>query len=142
MKKRQYVLGFLFDARGNVTLIRKLKPDWQVGMLNGIGGKIERNETPLQAMRREFLEETGWAQTNWEMFAVMFGKGWKVHCFAATNAAAQIETMTLEIVGWEPIRDATWMGIVPNLAWLIPMAVAHLRFLSKKALFIEDQNTY
>lgn len=56
----EYVLGFLFrECQPLVALITKNKPEWQKNKKNGIEGKIEPNETPLEAMRREFQEETG-----------------------------------------------------------------------------------
>lgn len=58
--KKQYVLGFAFSQdRKSLILIRKLRPAWQEGKLNGVGGKVEENETPDYAMTREFKEETG-----------------------------------------------------------------------------------
>ena len=42
----RYVLGFLFrDNCTSVVLIRKDKPRWQAGLLNGVGGKINDGET-------------------------------------------------------------------------------------------------
>lgn len=55
---RHYVCGFAFTEDGRVLLIRKARPDWQAGLLNGIGGKVEKGETPTGAMMREFEEET------------------------------------------------------------------------------------
>jgi 8-oxo-dGTP diphosphatase len=55
-----YVVGFMFSMnRDGVLLIRKNRPEWQAGKLNGVGGKIEDGETPRAAMVREFREETG-----------------------------------------------------------------------------------
>jgi 8-oxo-dGTP pyrophosphatase MutT (NUDIX family) len=57
--KHRYVVGFLFSQdESKVLLVWKNRPAWQNGKLNGIGGKIEAGETPLQAMEREFKEET------------------------------------------------------------------------------------
>jgi hypothetical protein len=65
---RRYVVGFMFDfAFERVALIRKRKPIWQAGKLNGIGGKIEANETREEAMRREFIEEAGFDAT-WHFY--------------------------------------------------------------------------
>ena len=46
----EYVVGLLFSPdRNTVVLINKTKPDWQAGKLNGVGGKIEEGESPLNA---------------------------------------------------------------------------------------------
>jgi 8-oxo-dGTP diphosphatase len=56
-----YVLGFAFlNGDKDVILIEKTKPDWQKGLMNGVGGKLESyDESSLHAMVREFREETG-----------------------------------------------------------------------------------
>jgi len=57
--KQHYVLGISINKeRTQVLLIKKTKPAWQLGLVNAIGGKIEAGETPLQAMVREYKEET------------------------------------------------------------------------------------
>ncbi len=61
MKKIEYVVTFLFNHDSTkVWLIEKQKPDWQKGLLNGIGGKIEIGETPTDAAFRELKEEAGY----------------------------------------------------------------------------------
>ena len=67
----QYVLGFAFnETKEKVALIKKLKPDWQKGKFNGVGGKLEPEELPMEAMVREFKEETGYSSTegDWNFF--------------------------------------------------------------------------
>lgn len=40
----QYCLGFAFTDHDNfVILIRKNKPAWQKGLLNGVGGESEKD---------------------------------------------------------------------------------------------------
>ena len=79
-----YCLGFAFSLDlKKVLTIRKKRPAWQAGRLNGIGGKQEPGETALQAMKRECLEETGVHIENWEYFATIEGPDFTVTCFRA-----------------------------------------------------------
>ena len=82
----EYVLGFAFDEKKeNVLLIKKLRPQWQLNKLNGIGGKIEPNEPPIDAMIREFEEECG-LKTNpddWVCFCKMVGEDFFVNVYKA-----------------------------------------------------------
>lgn len=56
----QQVVGFVFDRTyPSVVLIRKNHPDYQKGKWNGVGGKVNEGETPVQAMARECKEECG-----------------------------------------------------------------------------------
>ena len=55
-----YVVAFLFTLDfKKVWLIRKEKPDWQKGCLNGIGGKVDKGEHFINAAHRELKEESG-----------------------------------------------------------------------------------
>lgn len=55
MKKMETTLLLLF-ANNQILLARK-KRGFGVGKYNGVGGKLEKNETPEQAMIREAKEE-------------------------------------------------------------------------------------
>lgn len=55
---KEMVLGYIFDkTTGKLILIIKNRPSYLAGKLNGIGGKIEPNETPVAAFIREVKEE-------------------------------------------------------------------------------------
>src|SRR5215216_4364895 len=46
------------------------------------GGKLNERETPVQAMRRECLEETGCRVLDWQYLGVGVGaNGWYTHAF-------------------------------------------------------------
>jgi 8-oxo-dGTP diphosphatase len=126
-----YVVGFLFrPSRNAVVTIRKTKPAWQKGKLNGVGGKIEDGETPDQAMVREFREETG-AQIvteRWTRYLVMDGPGWRVFFFYA-KGEDRVSTKTEEEVVhfWYGDRDSIREAVIPNLRWAIPMALDHMQ---------------
>lgn len=81
---RQYCLGFRYDHDG-VVLIRKSKPAWQAGLYNGIGGTIQANEAPVDAMCREFHEETGilTAWHEWDHIGILRGHGWVMHVYSS-----------------------------------------------------------
>lgn len=129
---KQYVLGFAFDPpKERVLLIQKNRPDWQAGRLNGIGGKVERNETLSGAMAREFYEETGFNTHvgGWRHFATMQAPKWRVFAFAHMDmdflptpwplrAASETEQLFLERARGNP--SPSWLS---NLHWLIPLAL-------------------
>lgn len=128
----KYVVGFLFRPElDSVVTIRKTKPDWQRGKLNGVGGKVEFGEKPVEAMTREFYEETGAAvlEGRWSEFLVMDGPGWVVHCFCAVGAE-EVETKTEEeVVEFNHVLGSVLgrCNVLPNLLWVIPMALDHLQ---------------
>ena len=131
-QKVEYVVGFLFDARfERVVAIRKLKPAWQKGYFNGVGGKIEQDETPLQAMQREWTEETGdFTLHAWRQFAHLSGEGFSLWCFAASGNIHYAHTTTAEDVVVLQVEDVRLRGsarTLPNLRWLVPMAIEALQ---------------
>lgn len=123
----KYVAGFLFDSRdGSVVLIRKRRPAWQAGKYNGVGGKVEPGETPADAMRREFREETGHDREDWDLFCSLRGDGFVVHFFRAfdVDLARKVVTKTDEEILVLPTWYPSTQNSIPNLLWLIPMAFA------------------
>jgi len=123
-----YVTGFMVCC-GKVLLINKVRPVWQEGLANGVGGKIEPNETPLQAMIREFQEETGYHQPVWEEFCELSdGANFKVHFFVCVLPfQPKVRSVTDETVFWvdhSPFPPGTF--VIPNLRWLLPMAFNRL----------------
>lgn len=127
-----YCLGFAFTDHDNfVVLIRKNKPAWQKGLLNGVGGKVEENEPPRVAMAREFREETGIVTKyeEWRKFTEMRFTDAVVHCYAVRLAKGRDNfcQMTDEQVGLFSMIDVrNHPKIIPNLRWLIPMALHKL----------------
>ncbi len=121
----KYVCGFAFEGP-NVALIRKKRPAWQEGLLNGIGGHVEPGETFLDAMVREFREETGYDSDprSWTPFAEWKSDTAQVIFYKAYIPLLEdvLHTMTDEKVEIIPIRMVTPFNCIPNLAWLVPMA--------------------
>lgn len=129
MDTRKFVLGFMFDEdRESVLLIRKTKPASIAGQLNGIGGKVEPNETFEDAMVREFEEEVGihTSKDDWE------------HCLFFTGNDSSFGRFAISVYRTfgDPYRyrrmekevPSVWMvdalpthTIVNNLKWMLPM---------------------
>lgn len=126
----KYTVGFLFtDDRQQLALIRKNKPAWQRGMFNGIGGKIEPGENPVKAMNREFREETGVVEyVQWKPFTVMTGSDFVIHFFKAfvpKKIFNELKSPTDEevvVVSTEHVCSQE-SHVIPNLRWLVPMAL-------------------
>jgi len=129
-----YVCGFYFDSTfEQVVLIWKNKPKWQAGKLNGVGGKIEKGELPITAMRREFHEETGIFHNEWVDLIVLQGEDWRVYFFCAigkVNEFEYVETKEDEEIAKIEVNRllANEYAHIPNLEWLIPMAMQRLQF--------------
>jgi len=125
--KTNYVAGFLFSpSQDRVALIRKLKPDWQKGKLNAIGGKKgdhDTDETWHQAMTREFLEETGVTipPDLWQHTVTLHNPRFECRFFRAfSDQVDDVRPMEEEQVVVLPVMEALTHPIIPNLLWLIP----------------------
>jgi 8-oxo-dGTP diphosphatase len=125
----RYTCGFLFDRHGDwVWLIKKSKPKWQAELLNGIGGKIEPGETADQAMRREFLEETGSDVDGWREFLMLSGADYTVSFFRHFWDDSEVsfdqvaKPITEEAPVLADVRNLP-VNVIPNLRWIVPMAL-------------------
>lgn len=123
-----YVAGFMFsEDMKTLALIKKDKPKWQAGKLNGIGGKIEPSELPYYAMSREFEEETGVVTNScdWTQFAKIRGgdDSWLVNFFVTiSDKVFDVRTVEREevlLVSPLSLPD----NVIFNLRWLIPLAM-------------------
>lgn len=124
---KKYVTGFLFsEDTSHIVLIKKINPHWQRGLFNGIGGKVEANETSVEAMVRECVEETGvhTQPADWQYFANVFRENsYDVDIyFARTDLAFSAKTIEAEEIHIIEVA-AIPQNIIPNLRWLIPLAL-------------------
>jgi len=121
----EYVAGFMFSFdKKKVALILKNRPQWQKGRKNGIGGHVESGETPDEAMVREFEEETGVRHVPWNQFCTLVGPWGFVYFYRATGTLGRLKTMTDESICICKARYLHGSNVVPNLNWLIPMALS------------------
>lgn len=122
----EYVCGFYrTSALGRICLIRKARPEWQKGKLNGVGGKMEPGESGWAAMAREFKEYTGRETSNddWTHQVTIVGDTWTVYYFTSTGPGfiPVNEAGKGEYVAWHRPDDLDTP--VPNLAFLIPLCL-------------------
>lgn len=148
-----HVLGFAFDeSLQQVLLLRKNRPKWAAGKVNGLGGKLEPGELPEQAMSREFLEECGLRvpPEKWVYLGMLRGPEWSVACFAAIVPALEgARTMEdeevfplpvsrfLELAQQQPYTYADLDG-----SWIVSFAQRRLRQPERKPLFSVDYPSF
>jgi 8-oxo-dGTP diphosphatase len=131
---KNYVVGFMFsDDCRQVALIRKNHPEWQAGKLNGIGGKIKEGELPIDAMWREFGEETGY-KTNirqWQTYGRMKGNNcgaegpFECYLFCIWGDLDELsspEEEKIEIIDTDEILPLAEQ-MIDNLPWLLLLAI-------------------
>lgn len=138
---QEYACGFLFSSdRTRVLLIRKRRPAWQAGKLNGIGGKIEPDETPLQAMRREFHEEAGLHIADWHHLLTLTGDDWAGHFFRAFGDIDAAWAVTDEQLERHPLASLP-KDTIPNLQWMIPLLLDEDVARSYRVTVVADGGT-
>lgn len=123
---KKMVVGFLFSEDSKkVLLIEKKTPAWQKGFCNGVGGKIEANESAIDAMRREFREETGMFVDKWHYYAQVrdFEQKWLVYFFWAVGTPEDARKVTAEKPIVVTVNKLPLSKIISNLRWLIPLAL-------------------
>lgn len=125
----QYVVGIVTNKDKTVgAFLRKNRPEWQKGKLNGFGGKIESGEAPVEAMVREFYEEAGvqTANSQWQYLGKFFKyPSFCVHAYSLSDDCFEDITQTEEEeIVWSKLSlDELQREGVPNLAWLVAMAL-------------------
>lgn len=127
---KYYTVGFMFNAaRDQVVLIKKNRPDWQKGLLNGVGGHIRPDEHSTQGMVREFKEETGAITefNDWLCFCKLncMKHGAMVYFYTATGEYAfdMARTTEDEVIEKFHVDEIPWRRALANLRWLIPLAL-------------------
>ena len=120
---KAYTLGFLFDEQQRwLGVLKEHGPPVNIGKWNGIGGKIEPNETPGQAMAREGLEEIG-SYFSWHLRGSFTDQNtFFVHVFQATHVDEPLNMANDigETLNWLlPVWNYATMAY--NLGWMLPL---------------------
>jgi 8-oxo-dGTP diphosphatase len=137
----RYCVGFMFSPdMSQVVLVRKNRPDWQKGLLNGVGGKLKSGESPLNGMIREFHEETGLHWEDWKPLARLdsyFATVW--FFWTVSDRYNEASTRTDEKIGTHhTVSIQHHSDVVPNSRWLIPMAMSFLQGERAECFIVEE----
>lgn len=133
-KIQEYCLGFIYYS-GSVLLMLRTR-GW-----NGIRGKLEPGETPIEAMKREAEEGVsiplGGSELEWERCGQLRGtyydtnpkvKGYSyvIHCFSAA-----VSVVHGPVTSKDPTEPVSFFGVdtvytlrrmlAPNLIWLLEL---------------------
>ena len=128
---KQYTVGFIYDSDfSHVLLVHKIAPDWQCGLLNGVGGKRELGENGRECFVREVKEETNIDLKIDEVTTIGFleDPNGRVEVFGANFQGVLFDAMVFEKekIEWFSV-DRLPENVIPNLKWLIPLTIEKLR---------------
>lgn len=130
---KKYVVAFILTPDFQfVWLIKKNKPEWQKGCLNGIGGKIESGESPIEAMIREIKEEAGVTFSSKELTDIgrMIGTNndgseFQVHIFTGVTNQ-QLISQEEEIIDVYAVSGVKRYKHIENVPMLIEASIYRL----------------
>ncbi|MEH7276038.1 NUDIX hydrolase [Neobacillus vireti] len=115
----KYTLCFLKKDDEVLMLLRAKEPN--KGKWNGVGGKIEHEETPVENCKREVLEETGLQLKNQIFKGMIALNGIEcIYVFASNDFEGNILPSDEGILEWKKID---WIlsskGVVENIPFFI-----------------------
>ena len=119
-----YVLALLFTADGReVVLVRKVRPAWQAGRVNALGGKLHDGETVFDAARREVREEAGVDVERWEEFLVWDDPEYRLRAVRAFDDAARAARTAEDQEVFLANVSGLPLDVIDNLRWIVPLAL-------------------
>ncbi len=123
----RYTVSFLFNGDlSKVLLIHKLTPEWQKGMVNGLGGKFEAGEDCFRCISREVEEEAG-LRTNpseWKKIGELYSDRWIVDVMTIVYKGKETDAKSVERqrVEWFSVSNLP-DNLISNLTWLVPLCL-------------------
>jgi len=136
-KLTNYTLGFIFNKELNKVLLIQFpnKGKWNDGFINGVGGHIDKGETPLQCMMREAAEEADFYSTKdrWNYAGMYDGTNssnpFKIYTFYCQFEEHLIKAFNGEegSTNWYTIENIPKLKTVSNLQWMVPFCIAKIK---------------
>ena len=128
----RYTLGFIFsEDKKEVLLLKINKPEkWNDGLINGIGGKVEENETINECMFRECKEETGLNLLFIKYCGLYDGSNFTGNEFEVYTYYTVLDKFLFKEfdspegeLKWYNVKDIMDLKTVPNMKWMIPLCL-------------------
>lgn len=126
---KAYTVVLVQTPTGTVLINRRKKP--YIGLWNGLGGKFEPGEGPLDCAKREVFEESGLTIQNAAVCGIVHwyvDTQWRGDLYlvkAQADALQPAAQMTREgvITTWPNtwLQDPDNLGLVPDLAAMLPI---------------------
>ncbi len=124
-------------ASGQFVMVRGYKHGMKKTNLSPPAGMIDPGESPVDAAKRELLEETGFSAAEWNALGSFVVDGNRqcgtMHLFLATNAHRtqdaqydETEELNIELMSRDQIVTAVQNGEIGNLAGASSVALALL----------------
>lgn len=130
-----YTLVFI-NIASHIVMINRNKTPW-MGMWNGLGGKIQEDETPKQSIQREIQEELGVhislhnilerGVLTWNTFEA-HGQG--IHLFyvelesLALSFPIQMDEGIIDLKHIDWIIHPNNKGVAPNIQYFLPQLMS------------------
>src|SRR5262249_7690724 len=139
-----YVNVVAVTGTGDFLFFRQLKYALDSISLAPVGGVIEPSEGPLEAAKRELLEETGYPASDWTFLGQYLtdpnrGSG-RANLFMAHGAyrvsersADDLEEQELVVLTKDEVRRALLNGEIKVLSWATSVALALIRSEDQKS---------
>lgn len=138
MDTQESTLVFIFNPNlDKVWLIKKESPEWQRGLLNGLGGKTEGEESPIDCAIRELQEESGLIKKDLVEVGSMVGIGWRTTIYTGVTS----ETLETRDEGEVKLYDLDAYKHYPhieNLTLLIEAALLKIKSVDNVGDYMMD----
>ena len=85
---RPDTVGIIAEKDGKIIYTKQSQPNREKQFLSLLGGRADGDETPLEAAKREMLEESGLASDDWELlfkFELISKMDWTIYAYVARN---------------------------------------------------------